>query len=250
MDGPYRERPPESGARQGCCLACGMRQAGEPRACPGCGAPYATVRCAECFHMSPPSAVLCTGCGQTLGLEPLGSPDDLCCPDCRLPFRAFEGAQGRLRDCERCGGQFVEHALLAALLDGRELYGAAAPRTPPRFNPLDDPVRYLRCPACDTPMARKNFGRTSGVIIDVCNAHGTWFDRGELPRVLTFVEAGGLAEARRREADERAERERRRAADSISPLSAPRSPLHRIGATRDLAEATLSLLDLVGRLSR
>jgi Zn-finger nucleic acid-binding protein len=46
-------------------------------------------------------------------------------------------------------------------------------------------------------MQRRNFGKTSGVIVDVCAQHGTWFDPGELSRVLAFVEAGGLAEARR-----------------------------------------------------
>jgi len=50
-------------------------------------------------------------------------------------------------------------------------------------------------------MHRRNFGRSSGVIVDVCAVHGLWFDRGELPRVLAFVAGGGLerAEARRRE---------------------------------------------------
>ena len=36
-------------------------------------------------------------------------------------------------------------------------------------------------------MRRINFGRRSGVIVDVCNAHGTWFDPGELAAVLRFV---------------------------------------------------------------
>ena len=31
----------------------------------------------------------------------------------------------------------------------------------------------------------------SGVVVDVCSAHGTWFDEGELPRVLAFVESYG-----------------------------------------------------------
>jgi Zn-finger nucleic acid-binding protein len=51
-------------------------------------------------------------------------------------------------------------------------------------------------------MTRRNFGQSSGVIIDVCRRHGVWFDRGELPRVIQFVEAGGLGltRARQREA--------------------------------------------------
>jgi Zn-finger nucleic acid-binding protein len=59
-------------------------------------------------------------------------------------------------------------------------------------------------------MNRKNFGAGSGVVVDVCAKHGTWFDPGELPRVLAFVESGGLAKVRRHNAEEaeRAARER------------------------------------------
>ena len=41
---------------------------------------------------------------------------------------------------------------------------------------------------------RKNFGRRSGVIVDWCGRHGTWFDPDELERVAAFVAAGGLVE--------------------------------------------------------
>jgi len=36
-------------------------------------------------------------------------------------------------------------------------------------------------------MNRINFGRTSGVIVDVCKKHGTWFDGGELTQVIAFA---------------------------------------------------------------
>ncbi len=41
-------------------------------------------------------------------------------------------------------------------------------------------------------MSRMNFGTRSGIILDVCRTHGTWFDRGELEAVLSFVREGGL----------------------------------------------------------
>jgi Zn-finger nucleic acid-binding protein len=41
-------------------------------------------------------------------------------------------------------------------------------------------------------MTRMNFGRHSGIVVDVCRSHGTWFDRGELDAVLEFVRAGGI----------------------------------------------------------
>jgi hypothetical protein len=48
-------------------------------------------------------------------------------------------------------------------------------------------------------MNRINFAHTSGVIVDVCTKHGTWFDADELRRVLEFITAGGLEAARARE---------------------------------------------------
>lgn len=51
-------------------------------------------------------------------------------------------------------------------------------------------------------MNRQNFGGASGVIVDLCGKHGIWFDVGELPRVLEFVESGGLARERQRQADQ------------------------------------------------
>jgi hypothetical protein len=48
-------------------------------------------------------------------------------------------------------------------------------------------------------MVPRNFGGTSGVIVDVCKEHGVWLDHAELEKVLAFVRGGGLARARERE---------------------------------------------------
>ena len=48
-------------------------------------------------------------------------------------------------------------------------------------------------------MNRVNFGKVSGVIVDVCKLHGTWFDAGELTRVVAFAAGGGLERTRARE---------------------------------------------------
>jgi len=60
-------------------------------------------------------------------------------------------------------------------------------------------------------MNRKNFGPASGVVVDVCSRHGTWFDSGELPRVLAFAESGGLARAQRRRVEDAGRQARERA---------------------------------------
>ena len=64
---------------------------------------------------------------------------------------------------------------------------------PTRAAAFDGTVVYRRCPECRQHMVRKNFGRTSGVVVDWCGGHGTWFDADELERVAAFVAAGGLA---------------------------------------------------------
>jgi Zn-finger nucleic acid-binding protein len=62
-------------------------------------------------------------------------------------------------------------------------------------------------------MNRVNFARCSSVIVDVCRAHGTWFDQDELRRMVEFIRNGGLEKARTKEQEElKAEQRRARQA--------------------------------------
>jgi Zn-finger nucleic acid-binding protein len=84
-------------------------------------------------------------------------------------------------------------------------------------------VRYVPCPVCRTLMNRVNFANCSGVIIDVCRSHGSWFEREELHRIVSFIRAGGMDRSRRNQIAEFEEAERRyRSARSGGPL--PGSP--------------------------
>jgi Zn-finger nucleic acid-binding protein len=58
---------------------------------------------------------------------------------------------------------------------------------------------YVPCPLCRQLMNRVNFAGCSGVVIDWCKEHGTWFDHSELRRVVEFIQAGGLKKSRERE---------------------------------------------------
>lgn len=46
-------------------------------------------------------------------------------------------------------------------------------------------------------MLRKNFRDSSGIVVDVCSAHGIWFHQGELGKVLEFAKTGALAKVER-----------------------------------------------------
>src|SRR5262249_51132842 len=60
-------------------------------------------------------------------------------------------------------------------------------------------VRYIPCPQCGQLMNRMNFARCSGVIVDVCKGHGTWFDHDELREIVEFIRTGGLELSREKE---------------------------------------------------
>jgi Zn-finger nucleic acid-binding protein len=232
------------------CPNCGGPVSDEARNCDFCHAPIATVRCGHCYHMSIPTALHCAGCGRELGLEPLGAPDTLRCPRCDVPLEVFRAGPGKLWDCGSCGGQFVEHALVRDLIERRELYGVSAPRRHRPRNPLTQPVSYVPCPACRELMHRRNFGGASGIVVDMCYKHGIWFDIGELPGVLGFVESGGLARARHRELEELERKKRAAPSTPIAPILPQESPLildaeFRAGLLEDIAEAAVVLLDAV-----
>ncbi len=206
------------------CSVCGAPAHGGDFSCRYCGAGIATVRCSRCFQMNMAHAQHCSGCGVELGLIVESALQDRTCCDCHSPLEVMVEPAGSLLNCRKCGGQFVEHALLRSLLEAHEPLGQAFPDSPYQrpSKALAERVHYRPCSVCEQRMNRRNFGGASGVIVDVCARHGTWFDAGELPQVLAFVKSGGLIRERAREQERQREaraheRERQRA--SSGPLA-------------------------------
>lgn len=140
-------------------------------------------------------------------LEPLLDATDAPCPRCRKPLEvANAAADARTHECPRCGGIFVSRDALADIMCRAEI-GGTLPDQPARISSkITDDVRYMPCPLCHSTMNRANFGRVSGVIVDVCSRHGTWFDAGELTRAVAFAANGGLERSRAREAEDAVKR--------------------------------------------
>jgi hypothetical protein len=94
-------------------------------------------------------------------------------------------------------------------------------------------------------MNRSIFGKASGVIVDVCNAHGTWFDARELTASLAFIESGGLLRVEKRDALRKADEarakevERRTREIDVHAASDPRGEW-RAESLRDLLLMLLS----------
>lgn len=165
------------------------------RLCNYCGSPIATLRCGQCFMMNVAEALHCSGCGAELGLMPVqhAAATGFACPRCqRQELDAFQSGDGILHDCSCCGGQFVPHAMLEILVKRHQSNPLFNELRLHRQNPLLDKLTYLPCPNCRELMLRRNFGRVSGIIVDVCAKHGTWFDIGELSRILAFIGKGGM----------------------------------------------------------
>jgi Zn-finger nucleic acid-binding protein len=210
------------------CSSCGAPFEDASRFCSHCGSETTLEErrldaiCVHCGARAASDASFCTQCGRALGRQEtkLGK-DPGGCPRCGAALRERDLAATTVVECSSCGGLWLAPAVFDQLCQDadasanatRELARSALPRAP--FT--ETKVAYLPCPICKDLMVRKNFGGASGVILDVCRNDGIWLDRGELERVLAFVRAGGLVEARRREIrrlddETRAAKERREAA--------------------------------------
>lgn len=171
-----------------------------------------TVACTRCQRRSVGGSYRdehCAVCGalvQPVSVRP--------CPRCDLPLQARAVADLVLDECGGCRGVFVDREAVDLVL-ADERHGRAQAlldALPARdHHPLSGPGgrMYVKCPTCTVMMNRKLFAAGSGVVVDVCKAHGTFFDGGELPAIIEFVQAGGLARAATKSAQDQRDRERR-----------------------------------------
>jgi Zn-finger nucleic acid-binding protein len=201
------------------CPMCGAAAETEASRCQFCGAKLATISCPSCFALIFQGSKHCPHCGAEVSRVEPSVLALRSCPRCRLELRAIAVGTVQLRECDRCDGLWVELATFEKICADREeqaaVLGAASPAPTHQVGPLETRIRYVPCPECSQLMNRVNFARYSGVVIDVCKGHGTWFDRDELTRIIDFIRAGGLEAARQREkaalAEERRRLERERA---------------------------------------
>lgn len=130
--------------------------------------------------------------------------------------------------CPGCGGTWYDRGELEAYLSAHAdsvlpTNSAAVSRSQVAASTLRDTrAQYLNCPRCRRLMTRRNYGRVSGVIVDVCGHHGMFIDGDELQRIRDFESSGGsgVSDDRQR-ADTRASafRERMSRPTRRSPLA-------------------------------
>ena len=231
------------------CSSCGAPRQEGSLSCQFCGADFTlherdldTV-CPKCMARVSHRAKFCHHCATALVPEPLARDETgLTCPVCGPERRLNDRRIGDVAvlECDRCAGLWLGTEPFKRLAEraSREAFPIDRLVTSDRTEP-SGPVesgpsagkgwRYRKCPVCEKMMNRRNYGRSSGVIIDVCRDHGIWFDADELPRILAWIRSGKKAEAEKQRADQAAREERikRRIAEATD-----RGPLTRAGWSR------------------
>jgi len=184
------------------CSGCGALVPPEARDCGFCGAAVvrdfgpASLICPECYARNDDGARFCVACG--VGFRPQSIQVDTparSCPVCAVLMPGNPIAGLALNECPSCRGVWAPGESFERLV-GRAVElqrGAQSPIDPRtrRGTPSGGRPEYRRCPDCDQLMSRRNYRKSSGVILDVCNDHGTWLDADELEQIAGFLLSGG-----------------------------------------------------------
>lgn len=242
------------------CGTCGAARRDDRPACAFCGAAFRAedlrrdTVCPGCYARIADDARFCDHCGLAITAQPIdagepaagGLPCPLCGPEAPLRHRRI-GSVGA-DECRRCGGLWLETAVFddvvtrARSASVPDLLGDAPPPRPAQ--PPKGPL-YRPCPRCGGMMNRANYGRSSGVVIDTCKAHGAWFDADELARVVAWIRGGGFDRVRAKEAEEDAARKRSPAGrpTMVLPTATDRDTVGRDGAwAGEILDTAIDLL--------
>ncbi len=184
------------------CPNCGAAISSDSPRCRYCESKLAAVACPSCFAMMFAGSRHCPHCGAAAADAKTADLAVLKCPRCKIDMASIQLGSETMRECEQCDGLWVEVAEFEKICASREEQAAVLGRASSAPNdpaPGETTIRYIPCPHCAQLMNRINFARCSGVIVDICKAHGIWFDRDELSRIIQFVREGGLDSSRQRE---------------------------------------------------
>lgn len=184
------------------CPNCGAGVASDRTQCEFCKSRLKTMACPSCLGLMFEGSKYCGHCGAkavetaVLDESKLGN-----CPKCLTKLNLLRIADTAFRECTRCEGMWSDVETFERLCSSHEQQSAVLGfigERPKNLEPLSK-ISYVPCPDCNELMNRSNFAHASGVIIDICKKHGVWFDRDELPKIIEFIQKGGMEIARQRE---------------------------------------------------
>jgi Zn-finger nucleic acid-binding protein/ribosomal protein L40E len=242
------------------CSSCGAPREETATACRFCGAEFTLHErdldtiCPGCMARVSGRARFCHHCGTpVLGAQASAGESGYRCPACPgghpLVSRRLGRANVAIFDCSTCGGLWVEREIFEVLADRArsgqlpEGFGGGAPAA--ESHPLEpQQLHYRPCVICGALMNRRNYGRKSGVIVDLCARHGVWFDLHELDRLLRWIREGGEARTEKLQQEEtRIEARQKALAEGPQPWEPPEGQswlLNRSGRSSSLLGEVVS----------
>ena len=179
-----------------------------------------------------------------------GEETKLSCPACgkdqRLVSRKLKGGKVAILECGSCAGLWLNHDVFEHLV---QKAADAAPPAARRQVSVTGPVvqqqgpMYRPCVHCGKLMVRQNYGKRSGVIVDICGDHGAWFDAEELNRILQWVREAGLERSLvKDQLDKRGAQRLRRTPTGSYPVAGLKSRPTSSGAAGDFLGGLIGIL--------
>ena len=184
------------------CPNCGAGVASDSNVCEFCKTLLKTEACPKCLGLMFFGSKFCPHCGTAaVGAMPTAQADLGVCPRCKVDLAQLQIGSIVMSECTRCSGMWSDAATFEKICSEKDEQAAALAffQNRQQNSVSGVPINYVPCPQCHQLMNRSNFARSSGVIIDLCKEHGAWFDAGELPKIIEFINHGGLARAREKE---------------------------------------------------
>jgi len=186
------------------CPNCGAAVAPDSPSCSYCGSSIASLVCPACFGAVAIGMRHCPHCGAEAMESGPTQAGNLRCPRCETNLRPQTVGKNSMNICTKCGGLWVDKNVFQGICTREEdqeavLAFSQESATPSAQGSAEKPKRaYIPCPECGKLMNHKNFSG-SGIVLDWCRDHGSWFDRQELQQIVRFIHEGGLRKARQRE---------------------------------------------------
>jgi len=157
----------------------------------------AAMSCVDCARPMARNSENCLYCGGK-GAERIQVEKPLSCPRCKTSMDKIN-SEGLLLDiCGDCGGTWYDIGELESYLEKTrdladdEVHDPSEGVTHGQRTPASAVKRvYLPCPHCKDLMSRTNYGRGSGIMVDLCGAHGVYLDPEEFEQLRRFIADGG-----------------------------------------------------------
>ncbi len=219
------------------CSSCGGPRQDNATACEFCGGDFTLheldldTLCPRCMTRISREASYCHHCAQPILVTGSGAkPTRHICPVCEgeqtLTSRTIGASGVNALECGRCVGLWLGNdafRVLAQRAKSEQLsivgHGVPPAHALGGWQGQAGPV-YRNCPICSRRMNRRNYGRRSGIILDICGDDGVWFDAHELEQVLDWLRRGGQEVAAQLEKEEEREQERKRRAERLAEPAA------------------------------